>query len=59
MTNTYPENAPYDVKLLEEIRCTRCALERILTAIDAGGFVDYQMEKFGNAPKFPELKDVD
>jgi hypothetical protein len=47
MTNTYPDDAPYDVKLLEEIRCLRCVNERILRVMDEGLFVDYQMEKFG------------
>lgn len=47
MTNTYKKNASYNVKLLEEVRCTRCVLERILRVMDEGLFVDYQMEKFG------------
>lgn len=47
MTNTYLDDAPYNVKLLEEIRCLRCVNERILRALDEGLFVDYQMEKFG------------
>ena len=47
MTNTYPDDAPYDTKILEEIRCLRCVNERILRALDEGLFVDYQMEKFG------------
>jgi hypothetical protein len=34
------------VKLIEEIRCVRCCLERILRVMDEGLFVDYQMEKF-------------
>jgi hypothetical protein len=46
MTNTYPDNTSYDVKLLEEIRCLRCVNERILRVMDEGLFVDYQMEKF-------------
>ena len=47
MTNTYPENATIKIKTLEELRCTRCILERILRIMDEGLFVDYQMEKFG------------
>ena len=56
MTNTYPNNAPYDTKLLEEVRCTRCVLERILRVMDEGLFVDYQMEKFGKDYKTEEVK---
>lgn len=52
MTNTYPDNAPMDVKMLEEIRCLRCVLERTLRVMDEGLFLDYQMEKFGKA-RFP------
>ena len=47
MTNTYPDDAPYKTKLLEEIRCLRCVNERLLRVMDEGLFVDYQMEKFG------------
>jgi hypothetical protein len=47
MTNTYPENADPETKLLEEVRCLRCVNERILRVMDEGLFVDYQMEKFG------------
>jgi len=32
---------------LQEIRCIRALLERILRVMDEGLFVDYQMEKFG------------
>ena len=32
---------------LQEIRCLRAVLERILRVMDEGLFVDYQMEKFG------------
>lgn len=46
MTNTYPDDAPYDLKLLEEVRCLRCVNERILRALDEGLFVEYQLEKF-------------
>jgi hypothetical protein len=47
VTNTYRDDAPYEIKLLEEIRCLRCVNERILRAMNEGLFVDYQMEKFG------------
>jgi len=47
MTNTYPDDAPLEVKVLEELRCLRCVLERVLRVMDEGLFVDYQMEKFG------------
>lgn len=46
MTNTYPENADMKTKLLEELRCIRCCLERLLNVLDSSAFVDYQMEKF-------------
>ncbi len=49
--NTYSDDAPYAYKVLEELRCTRCVLERILRVMDEGLFVDYQMEKFGKAYK--------
>jgi len=32
---------------LEEIKCLRAVLERILRVMDEGLFVDYQMEKWG------------
>jgi hypothetical protein len=51
MTNTYQDDAPYDKKLLEEIRCLRCVNERILRALDEGLFVDYQLEKFSTKKK--------
>jgi hypothetical protein len=54
MTNTYPDDAPMDVKMYEEIRCLRCVLERILRVMDEGLFVDYEMEKFGKMPKTKE-----
>jgi hypothetical protein len=47
MTNTYDKDTPFELKVFEEIRCTRCVLERILRCMDEGLFVDYQMEKFG------------
>jgi len=46
MTNTYSKDAEYETKLLEELRCIRCCLERILNIMDSKAFVDYQMEKF-------------
>ena len=48
MTNTYPDDATHNEKLLEEVRCLRCVLERILRVMDEGLFVDYQMEKFNS-----------
>ena len=47
MTNTYNESATIEEKTLEEMRCLRCVLERILRVMDEGLFVDYEMEKFG------------
>ena len=51
MTNTYSEKASLEEKTYEELRCTRCCLERILRVLDEGLFVDYQMEKFGKNRK--------
>ena len=51
MTNTYPEDADWYTKILEEIRCLRCVNERLLRAMDEGLFVDYQMEKFSTVKK--------
>ena len=51
MTNTYPDDAPLEVKTYEELRCLRCVLERILRVMDEGMFVDYQMEKFGRGSR--------
>lgn len=45
MTDTYPPDAPTDVKIAEELRLIRCVLERLLQKYPE--FVDYQMEKFG------------
>jgi len=59
MTNTYPQNAPPDVKVAEELRCIRCVLERILRSMDRGMFVDYQMEKFGPDYKQEQEQDGD
>lgn len=47
MVNTYPDDAPMETKLYEEMRCLRSVLERILRVMDEGLFVDYQMEKYG------------
>lgn len=51
MTNTYPDDAPLEVKTYEELRCLRCVLERILRVMDEGLFVDYELEKFGDSRK--------
>lgn len=51
MTNTYPDDVSIEIKMLEETRCLRCVLERILRVMDEGLFVDYQMEKFGKKPE--------
>ncbi len=51
MTNTYDKEATIEEKQLEETRCVRCVLERILRVMDEGLFVDYQMEKFGKKYK--------
>ena len=47
MTNTYSDNADIKIKIHEELRCIRCAMERLIRIMDEGLFVDYQMEKFG------------
>jgi hypothetical protein len=47
MTNTYKETDSMETKTLEEMRCIRCVLERLLNHFDSSAFVDYQMEKFG------------
>lgn len=51
MTNTYPDDAPMDIKTFEEMRCLRSVLERLLRVMDRAEFVDYQMEKFGGSPE--------
>jgi len=51
MTNTYKDNAPMEEKKLEELRCIRCVLERLLLHLNSGLFLDYQMEKFGKGFK--------
>lgn len=33
--------------VLQELKCLRAVLERILRVMDEGLFVDYQLEKFG------------
>ena len=48
MVNTYNDSDSMETKIYEEMRCLRCVLERLLTSIDPKGYVDYQMEKFGN-----------
>lgn len=61
MTNTYQEDAPYATKLLEEIRCLRCANERILRALEEAQFPGYQMEKFSGSAEernLPVVLDV-
>jgi hypothetical protein len=54
MTNTYKDSDSIEVKQLEELRCLRCVLERILRVMDEGLFVDYQMEKFGSSYKMED-----
>ena len=51
MTNTYNKTAPYKEKLLEELRCTRCVLERILNHLNSQLFLDYELEKFSKKVK--------
>ena len=51
MTNTYKKSDKWEVKILEEVRCLRCVLERLLRVADEGLFVDYQMEKFGKVKR--------
>lgn len=55
MVNTYPDDAGIKTKMYEEMRCTRCALERILRCMDESLFVDYQMEKFGRDYKTKDI----
>lgn len=47
MTNTYKDDVPIEEKTLEELRCIRCVLERLLNHLNSGLFLDYQLEKFG------------
>lgn len=42
MTNTYKNNDSIEVKQLEESRCTRCVLERLLRVMDEGLFVEME-----------------
>ncbi len=56
MSNTYDDETVFEIKVYEEMRCTRCVLERILRVMDEGLFVDYQMEKFGKDYKTKEKK---
>lgn len=51
MTETYKESDPIEFKIKEELRCIRCASERLLRLIAPQEFVDYQMEKFGKKYK--------
>ena len=46
MTNTYEDDAPLDVKAVEELRLIRSLLERLLRCLNESNFVDYQLEKF-------------
>ncbi len=56
MVNTYSDDASMETKVYEELRCTRCVLERILRVMDEGLFVDYQMEKYGKDYKTKKVK---
>ena len=42
MTNTYKDDATIEEKTLEELRCIRCVLERLLIHLSSSAFVDYQ-----------------
>jgi len=55
MTNTYKDDVPYEVKVLEEIRCIRCVNERILRAMEEAQFPGYQMEKFSGSAESRNL----
>ena len=57
MTNTYNDSQPVEEKTLEELRCIRCVMERMLRAMDEGLFVDYQMEKFGKSFRMDREKE--
>ena len=46
VTNTYQDDADPKEKITEELRCIRCALERLIRILDEGLFVDYEHEKF-------------
>lgn len=58
MTNTYPDNAPTEDKVVEELRLIRCILERWLQVkVSRQEFVDYQHEKFHTMEKLtPEVE---
>lgn len=56
MVNTYSEDTAMETKVYEELRCTRCVLERILRVMDESLFVDYQMEKYGKDYKTKKIK---
>ena len=56
MVNTYPDDAPMETKMYEELRCLRAVLERVLRVMDESLFVDYQMEKYGKAYKTKIIK---
>lgn len=43
---------------LEEIKCLRAVLERILRVMDEGLFVDYQMEKYGYLVKLERKENI-
>lgn len=58
MTTTYPDDAPLENKVTEELRCIRCCLERLLRVMDRSEFVDYQMEKFGKDYKTEEKEEI-
>jgi hypothetical protein len=51
MTNTYSDDEYKEIKIAEELRCIRCALERLLRHYAPEEFVDYEMEKFGRSEK--------
>ena len=55
MTNTYSDNASMEEKMYEEMRCTRCVLERLLNHLSSSAFVDYQFEKFGKDYKTEDV----
>jgi len=56
VTNTYLSEDDLEFKQVEELRCIRCVLERLLRAKYPQEFVDYQMEKFGKNYKSKGLK---
>ena len=58
MTDTYDEDTPFELKVFEEMRCTRCVLERILNHLNSQLFLDYQLEKF-NKSRTPKVGEID